>query len=807
MSQSNLPQYYRPYDSDQNDDFSSASDSDSDDSSSTSSVSEVDPRYEILKLSGPSLHQNQNQVRYYYDQEKGSPYDPETNITSFEDHVYLDPPKTIKTTLVSVKSISRDKSVWPTPYRFQIKLPRVYKNVTKFQMVQMSFPNNNTNNISQAALISSAISKQLLLDGVPSSCISDCVGVLNCTTVGNSVGLIEEGRINSYGEPLLVTLPVNDGTYDDLQLAKEITFRANSTPPFNLISYEEFRDVFMNTRDIMCLFNEPGDGFVSQTAPHKRFGQHNKLDIMGTYYSQYQLDCCPVITEKIAIIAYYFPILKELCATQMAEPFLRMPPGITYSAASGRILGIFEGFQSDFYETMCILNQGTLDAYRCNLTFQLRNINKYVIHYNEASRNYHVIHDSIHPSIQRDLSRRHQMILSQHLQLAQLHSDSFRSLQSEWSTQKAILRHLETHLSTVLGQSRFVTDYRYTGGNFHSTLDAIQDLDADPSFTTLFSFTSSIGGLYGTFSGIRMQFTRFSEYHSTLSSYYQLVQHGGSVISSVHGGVDRDYHRYVSTKYNRILPAKMIESRSYALSQGVPVTFVQGESVYFPGMNLMAQNLMAQNLMAYNQQSCLSICCAKVRSLLQNWYSNLPATFVARTLAYRLGVHSINPSSINITSTIMSLTSTGNLNYLMQINDEQGFNNMDISMPENYMMSNETTGQVKLFCAKILMGAPGDTGSSQTVIQNPSIFDNTLGKLDRLDIKIFYDDQEITPAWEYLPYYLTLSEWNATFQIDEEMGYANRASGWGAKPTVPIPTDPDKTPYLFVTHRDNPNNS
>jgi hypothetical protein len=243
----------------------------------------------------------------------------------------------------------------------------------------------------------------------------------------------------------------------------------------------------------------------------------------------------------------------------------------------------------------------------------------------------------------------------------------------------------------------------------------------------------------------------------------------------------------------------MIESRSYALSQGTPVTFVQGESVYFPGQGA--------NLMTYDQTSCLSICCNKVRSLLQNWYSNLPATFVARTLAYRLGVNSVNPSSINVTSTIMSLTSTGNLNYLMQINDEQGFNNMDISMPENYMVSNETTGQVKLFCAKILMGAPGDTGSSQTVIQNPSIFENTLGKLDRLDIKIFYDDQEITPAWEYLPYYLTLSEWNATFQIDEEMGYANRGSGWGSKPTVPIPVDPDKTPYLFVTHRDNPNNS
>jgi hypothetical protein len=108
--------------------------------------------------------------------------------------------------------------------------------------------------------------------------------------------------------------------------------------------------------------------------------------------------------------------------------------------------------------------------------------------------------------------------------------------------------------------------------------------------------------------------------------------------------------------------------------------------------------------------------------------------------------------------------------------------------------------------AKILMGALGDTGTSQTVIQNPALFDNGLGKLDKLDIKIYYDDQNITPAWIYQPYYLDILEWNATFQVDEEVGFANRATGWGNKPTIPIPEDPDKMPYLFVTHRSNPNN-
>jgi hypothetical protein len=77
----------------------------------------------------------------------------------------------------------------------------------------------------------------------------------------------------------------------------------------------------MNTRDIMVLFNEPGDGFYSKTN-NKRLGTHYKTDIMNTYYSQYQIDIHPIITDRIALNAYYFPVLKELLATQMAEPFL-----------------------------------------------------------------------------------------------------------------------------------------------------------------------------------------------------------------------------------------------------------------------------------------------------------------------------------------------------------------------------------------------------------------------------------------------------------------------------------------------------
>jgi len=188
--------------------------------------------------------------------------------------------------------------------------------------------------------------------------------------------------------------------------------------------------------------------------------------------------------------------------------------------------------------------------------------------------------------------------------------------------------------------------------------------------------------------------------------------------------------------------------------------------------------------------------------MLTKWYSGIPVNSVIGTLTYRLGLVNIVPNQYNIISTIFQYTSTGNLNFLMQINEEQGFNNMDIAMNENRAVTNDTTGQIKLFAAKILMGNVGDSGISQTLIQNPSIFENTLGKLGELHFKVFYDDQNITPAWEYLPFQYDVNEWNATFQIDEEVGFINQDPNWNGAPTVPIPTNPNQTPYLYYVPKE-----
>ena len=801
---------------------------------------EQDPRYAILRR--PDANKT---ITSDFGNAPGAPWDPTTNITSLKDYTYAAPPKTTKTSLFSMKSTNRDKKVFPTPFNFQLKLPRVYKNVTKFQLVQLSFP-NSSNGVTGVNLFISSLVQDMLENGVPSSCISTCINVAACSPATNAVAFMEQGRMNAFGQPLLTTVSMPEGIYNDAQIADELTFQANSTPPLNLITYSEFKDAFINTRDPSVLFNEPGDTFYSKTGV--RINRPTKTAIMNTYYSQHHINILPVITERVAFVAYYFPILKELIATGMAKPFLQ---GVgNYDELVERVTGIFEGLDSDYYYQVCLQFQAALTTFRRHLTFEYRSINSYAWKYNDKESRFTTIHNQLHTSIQRDITASYQTILNRELSLASLNANSFTTLQTSAIHYSAIYKHLETNLSSVLGRYALVTDYQYQGGCDHITHESTftcNGLTEDTDFNTMFCYKSSIGGIYGNYGGTIMNFRDFMDYHSTLSTYYTIVQSTTSTINQLHQTIAMNHHMYVSTKYNNVLPPKIIETRGYMTNQAVPVAFITSQRAYVPGIlpmdldaavtpvpTTVVPDTVVENTVVYpddnasaidlNELSfdtlsnsvgimtlptfttytttdCSAICCTYINRLLTKWYSCLPVNSVIGTLTYRLGLTNMSPAKFNLISTIMNYTSSNKLNFLMQINDEQGFNNMDLSMDENYSIHNDTNSQVKFVAAKILMANIGDESISQTLIQNPSIFENTLGKLDRLNIKIYYDDPAITPAWLFLPFQYDATEWNATFQIDEEVGFINQDDGWPSVPTLPVPQNPNDTPYMYYTKK------
>ena len=1100
---SQLPgQYYEPYDSDTSN-VSDGTDGTDDseylsDSEDPRIRREEDPRYMILQsksmnIPGKELSKDNPTNQY-------AEYDKKTDIASYKDLVYLNPPKATKSSLFCIRSDSRDHRIFPSPMNFTIKLPRVYKNITKIQLVQIAFPNNKKGVTADSAFTSSFVN-YIIKDGTPPCCLSTCITTTCVVLDASAMGIVEQGRLNASGTPLMTTVSVPDGAYtNNVQLGNELTYYANNTPPFNIITYDAFRDIFMNTRDISVLFNEPGDCFSSKTN-NKRYGAHTKENIMNTYYTQQHIDHFPEITEVIAFNAYYYPVLKELLATQRAKPFLNTGT-LSFDEIMNRFMGTFEGLQSEIYYEIGQLNQNALDIFRKNFTFQLRNINKYQWVYKDDTNQFITIHDTLHTSLHNDIQKQYQTISNQELSSHGFNTNSFKALQTSLIQYKCIYKHLETNLSTVLGNYHLVSGYQYHGSLSHSTIEStfhcLSDLHEDSDFTSMFNYQSTIGRIYGNYAGIPMKFTSFQDYHSTLSSYYTTIQSTSQTISSIHGAITSQHHTYISTKYNKILPQSMIENQSYMTNQGLPVRFITDRRLYIPGQNIVARNVrsienneninVSTNILAnlssnpstsvsikksakkYNGAStgastgasintftnvspmsfetlqsdstmtdinvivmpsvtttstivmatltppsaptintinpaptqlsvvftpptsnggspitnyeysivtdgafafagtitspititgliegtpyqvtirainsvgvgansntfsvstttrppsaptinnivvrntelsvqftpptdnggspitdyqystgtgfssantttspllitgltngtlypvtiravnsagtgkdsntvsakpvadncygkcncflgitgesccqycdleadceCEKHCCAEIEKIVSSWYSCIPVNTVINTLAYRLGILNIGNNKIgyNITSTINTILPPFNNNLFMSINDEMGFNNLDVAMPENYTVSNETTGQVKLMFAKIMFSGIGGSGESQTLFQNPLEFETPLGKLDRFTFKIYYDDAAITPVWLASPFSSVAQEWNAIINIEEEVSKAARTSGWGSNPTVPVPSNPNATPYLYYTSKDNPNN-
>lgn len=806
------PKYYMPYDSENDTDKDTVDDYETDNDTGDEYDSsdlpehedarirrEQDPRYAIIRSIGPSFSTSKQQLQYM-ENAPGAEYDDTSNISTLNNLVYLNPPKTTVTSLFSVKSSNRDRRVYPTPFNYEIKLPRVYKNVTKFQLVQLSFPNNTIDALVTSEKFTSTFVEVLLAEGVPQECLSTCVNLIGAGTISNTIGVVEEGRINENNEPLMTTLSIPDGIYTNEEIVGELNKQSKNTPPFNIISYTDFERIFKATCNPSVLFNEPGDLYFSKLTGNNVYSNFTKETIMNTYYTQKHIDSLSSISDIIVFNAYYYPVLKELLITDKSLPFLSLGT-YTYSTIYDLVINKFEGLDSTDYYTICSTNQTLLDAYRRNHTFELNPVNNYQWIYDSKLKQYKIIYDTLHTSIRRDIDNKYTTIFNNELTIAGLSPTLFTTLKGQKTTNNVIVQSLISYLSTKIGEYYFEENYQYLGGVNHISVDNTNstiirtstDLHNDSMFTTLFNFSSIFGNEYHIIPGIELSFTNFLDYHSTLSSYYNISQSTTNTISGIYSSIHNKHTAYVSSKYTNIFPSSYIQNASYNDNRSVPVMFLGNNYLYAPG------------LIVSNNEDCTSICSRVIEKIIVGWYSCLPVNSVVNSLQYRLGLINLPIADFSIVSTITEASQT-NTNYLLEINNDRSFNNMDIAMNENYSITNETTGQVKLIYAKILTGGLGSGEISQTVIQNPIMFDNPLGKLDKLQFKIYYDDDNLTPSWLAVPFDIGFNEWDATFQIDEEVGYANKDSGWGINPTVPIPSNPSALQYMALSAANNPNN-
>jgi len=807
------PRYYQPYESGEDTDVDTedSEDYDSEDLPEFEDARirrEEDPRYALIRTAGPNFNTSAEQLKYM-EHAPGSAYDNSTNITSLQNYTYLNPPKTTVTSLFSIKSINRDLEVFPSPFNFEIKTPRVYKNITKFQLVQVSFPNNTQNFVVSPNFVLNFLD-YLIKEGVDPTCLSTCLTVSDCGSIFNSVAAVERGRFSN-GHPFMVKFELPPGVYNNSQIADTLNNVSNVTPPLNLITYQQFKQEFQLHRDISILFNEPGEKYYSNITKTYHTN-HTKDTIMNSYYSQQHIDSFPSITDIIAFNAYYYPILKEFITNINNRLFIDSTP-YTFTDMYELVCLKFLGLDSNIYFNLCTQNQSKLDAYRKQLTFEHKPINKYIWSYNSSLNQFNVIHNSLHPSLQADITQKYNSIHNHQLNIRNLTPKSFQVLKTQLSQYRSVFNELQSNLSSVLFAYGYGGNYQYTGGINHitntNTLNAINDLNNDPMFSAMFNYSSIFGQqFYSNFHGNLLNFTNFLDYHSTISSYYNNIINSSSIISSITGTVQNNHHIYVSTKYNSILPYSIISNKTYHNSKGIPVTFLTSGFAYANGMPITDPVIKNESLLdappgftLSDVDPCVSSCCIAIEKIAKSYYGCLPATGLVNnypgSLRYRLGLPLINLNTFSFASSFFSITSTTNFNVFLQMNTEHNMNNMDIAMNENYKITNETTGQIELMAAKILMQGIGTGEVSETAIQNPILFETPLGKLSKLTFKMYADDVSLTPLWLGFPFEIGINEWDATFQVDEDIGYADRNAGFsGNIPTVPIPNNPNSFQYL-----------
>lgn len=826
-----LPAYYRPYTDDDDDDDETAS--------QTTATTAEDPRYAIVKAAGPNFNTLADQMAY----SQGGPIASyERTAPASNSVLYLNLAKTTQTSLFAIKSANRDQSVYPTSTHFSLKLPRVYKNVTQFQCVQISFPFFQNAVISPSTLISTLVG-YILLNIAPST-VSSCLACFNQESATTSIAFVESGRTNPVnGTPLTHVASIRSGGYNAYTLVGELNQQMNKTPPFNLITYADHYMRFRTTRSYDHLFNEAGPQLYDSATKTFKVNP-TKNDIMGRYYPDSYKNHPQVPTDEETFVAYFYPVLKEAVMSEKDAPFLDYGE-YTADEVFSRVVRKFEGLESGIYYDLCVRNYDYLTKLRRQHTFEYYPIYNYEWYYSANQNRVGVRFQKIHPSITTDLTNRYSTCFATALADSGLTNTEFLSRQTAATKTGAVATALHDTVSKLLEANLGVPYGLYSTSAFTSPAGVIQtaatvtaivdkstallakargtisptsvkasNLAVRPKENLTFGFTtmadlltevanvsinperyaadygaalqalnlSSITnkkfgtGIVDGYAGETVAATNFTTLYSSYVGYTSTYVGQISTINNVLSCTHDLLGTYVSTKYSSVLPAKVMTNRGYLQNSTDRVEFQINNRI-----NRASSPFETLSSAEFD-------CCLLINRYLQNtYYACLPAEFVINSLAYKLGF--VRPVYSNISTFVAYLNFLGEFsalptsNTLIQVNTEQSFNQMDVAGTENYTVANESTGQSKFILGKILTIGQDFLGVSQTIIQSPARFNPPLGKLDKLEFTLLLDD--FTPVSSFFPFGFDFTNWDAVFQIDEEIPVVDRTAGFSTVPTIP----------------------
>lgn len=348
------------------------------------------------------------------------------------------------TSVIMLDSRDRDRTVFTQPTNVTLRLPRVYNNVTGFQLVQIK--------LLSAFFYFRADKNNLNM----------LVKELGRTTTD----------INGLVTPNSVMSILREGTYNINSLLDEINTQLNYTPLFYDFpnGFQDFAPRFAATGDFTIGFNYPGDRYYDSLL-NQFTSNPTKLSIVSKYFQGQYAGYSSYTIDQIKI-AYYYPVLKEVLLDTVfltVNPInLNIVTSLPYLLAGetvrSRCIYTFQGLNDQVIQEVIALNIVILDLYRIQHTFRYFLVNKYEAAYESQSNRVTISCPSLNTSLTSLINAKQAQFFSE-----QLNAQAITSAQyTQYNTQNTILLAVLNDLFYFIQKWLAV----YYGINFNSyTLD------------------------------------------------------------------------------------------------------------------------------------------------------------------------------------------------------------------------------------------------------------------------------------------------------------------------------------------------
>ena len=350
------------------------------------------------------------------------------------------------TSIIMLDSRDRDRTVFTQPTNVTLRLPRVYSNLTNFQVVQIK-------------LLSAFYYFRADKNNLDISILE--LGRTRTDTFGKSI-------------PNIIKSIIRQGTYNISSLLSEIVTQLNYTPLFYDFpnGFQDFAPRFAATGDFTINFNFPGDTYYDSLLNQYQ-ANPTALSIVTHYFKGQYAGFSSYSIDQIKV-AYYYPVLKEvLLDAQFLETTqvnLTIVSSVSYllegETVRSRCIYTFQGIDDKVIQEVIALNITVLDTYRVQHTFRYFLINKYNVTYETQSNHVTFASPSLNTSLLNLITYKQNQFF-----LEQLNAQGITSAQyTSFNTQNTIL------LAVLNDMFYFIQKWLavYFGINFNSfTLDYI----------------------------------------------------------------------------------------------------------------------------------------------------------------------------------------------------------------------------------------------------------------------------------------------------------------------------------------------